>query len=127
MSEIEQFKSTVAPEPANGNFRNCLRVGNQIFMSGMIAADPGADAYNQSLSCLEKVKALVEAAGGKMTDVIKITVFLTNIEDRDAFSRARSEFFPGAKPCSTLVGISALAQPGLVVEVEATAIIGAGD
>jgi len=96
-------------------------------MSGMIATDPQADPYNQSVSCLEKIKSLVEAAGGKMADIVKITVFLTDMAHRAEFSRARAEFFPGRKPCSTLVGISSLARAGLVVEVEAIAIIGAGE
>ena len=92
----------------------------------MIAADPGAGIYTQSVSCLEKVQALVEAAGGTLADVVKITVYLTDIDDRAEFSRARAAFFPGRKPCSTLVGVTALARPGLRVEVEATAFIGAG-
>ena len=127
MNKITQIIASGAPEPENKNFRNCLQVGNQLYLSGMIASDPDGDAYAQSVSCLEKIKALVEAAGGKMIDVVKITVYLTDIAHRNEFSRARSEFFPDHKPCSTLVGIQCLAQPGLVVEVEATAVIGAGE
>ena len=123
---IKQIAAVGAPEPDNKNFTNCLLVGNQLFLSGMIASDAKADAYTQSVSCLGKIKALVEAAGGSMNDVVKITVFLTDIAYRNDFSRARAEFFPGRKPCSTMVGITALAQPGLVVEVEAIAMIGAG-
>lgn len=127
MNTIEQITSTIAPEPEGNNFSNCLKVGNQLFLSGMIATDPTADAYDQSISCLEKIKALIEAADGKMSDIVKITVFLTDIAHRGEFSKARSLFFPGRKPCSTMVGISALAKPGLVVEVEAVAILRAGD
>ncbi len=127
MDKTKQITAAGAPEPENKNFTNCLKVGNQLFLSGMIASDASADAYAQSVSCLGKIKALVEAGGGKMTDVVKITVFLTDIAHRFEFSRARSEFFPGRKPCSTMVGITALAQPGLVVEVEAIAIIGSGE
>lgn len=124
MSRIEQISSTEVPEPETGNFTNCLKAGNQLFLSGMIASDHTADAYGQSVSCLHKIQTLVEAAGGSMSDVVKITVFLTDINYRADFSRARAEFFPGRKPCSTMVAITALAQPGLVVEVEAIAIIG---
>ena len=127
MDKITQITAAAAPEPDGNNFSNCLKAGNQLFLSGMIASNPGADAYTQSLSCLGKIKALVEAAGGKMTDVVKLTVFLTNIDHRTEFTRARAEFFPGRKPCSTLVGINTLAHPGLVVEVEATAIVSGGD
>lgn len=127
MDKIKQITAAAAPEPVNRNFTNCLKVGNQLFLSGMTASDASADAYAQSVSCLGKIKALVEAGGGQMTDVVKITVFVTDIAHRSEFSRARAEFFPGRKPCSTMVGITALAQPGLVVEVEAIAIIGAGE
>ena len=127
MNKIIQIQSTEVPEPEGKNFSNCLKVGNQVFLSGMIASDPHADPYTQSVSCLLKIKSLIEAAGGKISDVVKITVYLTDIKYRTDFSRARSEFFPKRKPCSTLVGISSLAKPGLVVEVEAIAIIGAGE
>lgn len=123
MGRFEQIITPAVPEPANGNFTNCLKVANQLFLSGMIASDASADAYAQSVDCLGKIRSLVEAAGGSINDIVKITVFLTDMAHRESFSRARSEFFPGRKPCSTLVAISALAQPGLVVEVEAIAIL----
>jgi len=125
MDKLMQICSDAVPEPEGNNFTNCLKVGSQLYLSGMIATDPEADAYAQSVSCLEKIQALVEAAGGTMSDVVKISVFLTDIKHRAAFSKARAEFFPGRKPCSTMVGISALARSGLVVEVEAIAHIGA--
>jgi len=127
MDIMSQITTPDVPEPEGNNFRNCLKVGNQLFLSGMIASNSDADAYNQSVSCLSKIKSLIEAAGGNMSDIVKITVFLTDINYRADFSRARSEFFPERKPCSTLVGINSLAMPGLVVEVEAIAIIGAGE
>ena len=125
MTRIQQVFAADAPEPESGNFTNCLKVGDQLFLSGMIAGDAATDAYQQSVSCLGKVRALVEAAGGGMQDVVKITVFLTDITYRADFSRARAEFFPGRKPCSTMVAVTALAEPGLIVEVEAIAVIGA--
>lgn len=127
MHKITQVTAPGAPEPEAGNFSNCLKVGSQLFMSGMTASDPGGNAYTQSVSCLQKVEALVEAAGGRMSDVVKITVFLTDIGHRAEFSKAREEFFPGRKPCSSLIGIKSLARPGLTVEIEAMAIIGAGE
>lgn len=127
MEKITQVTADAAPEPATGNFSNCLKVGNLVFLSGMTASDPQADAYSQSYTCLEKIDALVRAAGGTISDIVKITVFLTDMEYRNDFSRARQEFFPGTKPCSSLIGIKSLAQAGLVVEVEAIAVIGAGD
>ena len=127
MEKIMQVTADAAPEPETRNFSNCLKVGNLVFFSGMTASDPRADAYSQSYACLKKIDSLVRAAGGSISDVVKITVFLTDMEYRNDFSRARQEFFPGRKPCSSLIGIKSLAQAGLVVEVEAIAVIGAGD
>ena len=98
-------------------------------MSGMTAGD-GKDGvlgdgtpFDQSRQCLFKIKNLVEAAGCTLDDVVKLTIYLTDIHDRAEFGRARAEFFKGVMPCSRLVGITALAQPGLVVEVDAVALL----
>lgn len=61
-----------------------------------------------------------------MADVVKITIYLTDMKHRAEFGRARAEYFSGRMPCSTLVEVGALAQPGLVVEVDAMAILNAG-
>ena len=67
-----------------------------------------------------------EKQGFRMEDVAKLNIYLTDMENRAAFGKARGEFFSGRMPCSTLVAITALAQPGALVEIEATAFIGAG-
>ncbi|MEX2453169.1 MAG: RidA family protein [Rhodospirillaceae bacterium] len=126
MDKITQISVTGIAEPKGIIYSNGLMIGNQLILSGMTAGDPSGDAYEQSVRALQRVKGLVEGAGGKMADVVKLTVYLTDIADRPAFGKARSEFFSGRMPCSTLVAISALAQPGLVVEVDAMAFIGAG-
>jgi enamine deaminase RidA (YjgF/YER057c/UK114 family) len=73
-----------------------------------------------------KIKAMVEAAGGAMSDVVKITVFLTEIANNTKVWEARREFFKGDFPASTLVEVSALAAPEILVEIEAIAHIGKG-
>ena len=126
----EQIFTPDVPEPPGTIFSNCIRVGDQIIMSGMTAGDGqggvlgDGSGYEQSKACLEKIKNLVEAAGGAMDDVVKMVVYLTDLSHREAFGRARTEFFPDRRPCSTLIEISGLAQPGLVVEVDATAYLG---
>ena len=114
------------PEPKGNIYSNCLKVGNQLILSGMIASDTSGDAYQQSIDCFQKIKSLIEAAGGRIEDVAKINIYLTDMENRPAFGKARSEFFSGRMPCSTLVAISALAAPEALVEIEATAFLGAG-
>jgi enamine deaminase RidA (YjgF/YER057c/UK114 family) len=68
----------------------------------------------------------MEAAGGTMDDIVKVLIFVTDIKRREEVWKARREFFTGDFPASTLVEARALAAPELLVEVEATAIIGAG-
>jgi len=128
---IEQIVAPDVPEPVPNIFSNCLKIGNQLFISGMTAAGPdgamagGDSAYGQAQDCFRKIRDMVEAAGGQMTDVVKLTIYLTDMADRPELGRARQEFFSGRMPCSTLVGISTLVNPAMRVEIEATAILGA--
>lgn len=125
--KITKTSVTGVPEPQGNIYSNALKVGNQLFLSGMIADDTGGGAYEQSVSCFRKIQRLIEGAGGRLEDVVKLNVYLTDIAHRPDFGKARSEFFSGRMPCSTLVAVAALANPDAVVEVEATAFIGAGN
>ncbi len=69
---------------------------------------------------------MVEAAGGAMADVVKVTIYVTNIKNNTKVWKARAEFFTGDFPASTLVEVSALAAPEILVEIEAIAHIGKG-
>ena len=126
MDKITKVSVSGVPEPEGNTYSNCLKVGNQLILSGMIAADTRGDAYQQSVDCFEKIRALIEASGGRMEDVVKLNIYLTDIENRPAFGKARSDYFSGRMPCSTLVVIKGLAAPGALVEIEATAFLGAG-
>ena len=83
--------------------------------------------YDQSKRTFEKIKHLVEAAGGTMNDIIKVNIYVTDITEREEAWRARAEFFTGNFPASTLVEVSALATPELKVEIEAQAFLGAAE
>jgi enamine deaminase RidA (YjgF/YER057c/UK114 family) len=67
----------------------------------------------------------VQAAGGTIADVVKVTIFVTDITQREKVWQARREFFTGDFPASTLVQVAALAEPAIKVEIEAIAHIGA--
>jgi enamine deaminase RidA (YjgF/YER057c/UK114 family) len=106
-------------------------VGDQIFIAGMTARTGttvvgGDSMYEQAKAIFAKIKHLMEAAGGKMDDVVKVLIFVTDIKRREEVWKARREAFNGDFPVSTLVEARALAAPELLVEVEATAILGAG-
>lgn len=133
MSSIEQITAADVPEPVPAIFSNCLKVGDQLFISGMTASGAdggmigGESAYGQAKACFSKIRDLVKAAGGELTDVVKLTIYLTDMADRPEVGRARTEFFSGRMPCSTLVGISTLVDPAMRVEIEAIAVLGAGE
>ncbi|MBS4049345.1 MAG: RidA family protein [Alphaproteobacteria bacterium] len=128
------IKNITSPKVKNApprTWTNCLMVGNQFFISGMTAHDfegnvvGRKDMYSQSKHTFEKIQALVEAAGGTMNDIVKMTIFVTDIGERKDVWRAREEFFTGDFPACSLIGISALATPELKVEIEATGFVGA--
>ena len=119
-------------EPAPRTWSNAKVCGNQFFVSGMTAHDGqghvegGSGMYDQAMQTFGKIKGMVEAAGGTMADVMKIMVYVTNIKNNVKVWAARREFFTGDFPASTLVEVSALAAPEILVEIEAIAHIGKG-
>jgi 2-iminobutanoate/2-iminopropanoate deaminase len=130
MPPKKRVSSPHVPEPPPQTWSNCLVMGNQVFIAGMTSRTGaeiagGTSMYEQSRVILTKIKHLMEAAGGRMDDIVKVVVFVTDISRREEFWKARREFFTGDFPVSTLVEVKALAVPGLLVEVEAMAILGA--
>jgi enamine deaminase RidA (YjgF/YER057c/UK114 family) len=119
-------------EPAPRTWSNAKVCGNQIFVSGMTAHDGAGKVegdgsmYDQACRTFTKIKGMVEAAGGKMDDLIQMNIYLTDIQQRKEVWRAREQFFSGDYPCSTLVEVSALAIPALLVEINAVGFVGAG-
>jgi 2-iminobutanoate/2-iminopropanoate deaminase len=126
-------KRIVSPkvtEPPPQTWSNCLKLGNQVYVAGMTCREGttivgGDSMYEQSRAVLAKIANLLKAAGASMDDVVKINIFVTDISRREEVWKARREFFSGDYPVSTLVEVSALAVPELLVEIEAQAIIGA--
>jgi len=128
MAKRTRVISPKVAEPPPERWSNCLRVGDMVFVSGMVARVgdkiEGADEYEQSRIIFGKIKDLVEAAGGQINDVVKVTIFVVNIRNNTKVWQARREFFTGDFPASTLVEIRALATPETLVEIEAIAMIG---
>jgi 2-iminobutanoate/2-iminopropanoate deaminase len=131
MSTIARVVSPEVSEPPAGTWSNCLVVNGIAYIAGMTARSQGQnttadDEYSQAKSIFTKIRHLVEAAGGSMSDIVKVTIFVTDITQREKVWQARQEFFTGNFPASTLVQVAALADPSLKVEIEAVAHIGAG-
>ena len=126
MSNIVRAISPEVAEPAPGTWSNCLVVGGIAYLAGMTASGGDlSDEYTQSKTIFAKIRHLVEAAGGTMADITKVTIFVTDISQREQVWKARREFFAGNFPASTLVQVAALANRSLKVEIEAVAHIGA--
>ena len=110
---------------ALSHYTDAVRFGDMLFVSGLTAHDSkgklvgGADAAAQTRQILANLKLVLDAAGATMADVLKVTVFLTDIGDRAAINPVRQEFFGAAKPASTLIEVSRLALPEMKVEIEA--------
>ena len=83
---------------------------------------PG-DFAGQARATYAALKAQVEAAGGTMANVVKLTTYLVDIRHRNELAAIREEFFGKKGPASTLVGVTALAQPGWLIEIEAIAVL----
>lgn len=131
--KMKSVHSAKVREPAPSTWTNAKLYGNQLFISGMTAHDGNGNVegdgsiYDQARRTFQKIKDLIEAEGGRMNDIIQMTIFLTDITQRKEVWRARQEFFSGDFPCSTLVEVSALAAPPIHVEINAQAFIGAAE
>ena len=96
-----------------------------MYVSGQIAVDASGnlvgegDCEAQTRQVMANVRAVVEAAGASMEDVVKTTGFLTNAADFPTYNRVRMETFPESPPASSTVIVAALVRPELLVEVEA--------
>lgn len=128
---IEQIRSDKVSEPSPGLWSNCLKVGDLVFISGLTARGidlnpTGGTEYDQAKQIFGRMRHLVEAAGGTMADIVKLTIFVTRIAEREAVWAARKEAFRGAFPACSLVEVSALAQPEILVEIEGIACLGQG-
>ena len=81
----------------------------------------GDDVAAQARKTLENMDLILKAAGASFADVLKVTVYLTDVNDRQAINPVRKVFFGDARPASTLIGVNELAIPGMKIEIEAVA------
>ena len=122
--------SSGAPwEPIVG-YSRAIRTGNHVFVSGTGAAGPGGevvggnDAYLQARRCLEIITAALAEAGAEPRHVVRTRMFVTDISRWEEFGRAHGEVFGEVRPATTMVEVSALISPGMLIEIEADAVIG---
>jgi enamine deaminase RidA (YjgF/YER057c/UK114 family) len=118
-------------EPRVG-YSRAVRVGDRISVSGTTATDDAGavvavgDPYGQAKRAMENAVAAVEAAGGGVEDVVRTRMYVVDIDDWEAIGRAHADVFGAVRPATTMVEVSRLIEPELLVEVEAEAVVGSG-
>ena len=111
------------------HFTDAVRAGALLFVSGIVAVDAdgrlvgGDDVVEQTRQVFRNMGEVLAAAGCGFADVVKVTVFLTDIDDRPRINPVRQEVFGSARPASTLVEVPRLALEGARVEIECVAVV----
>jgi enamine deaminase RidA (YjgF/YER057c/UK114 family) len=123
----ERHSSGTAWESVVG-YSRALRVGDRVLVSGTTATLPGGgidgvgDPALQARRCLTNVAAALEALGATLSDVVRTRMYVVDIDDWEAIGRVHGEFFGDIRPVTSMVEVSRLIDPDLVVEIEAEAI-----
>jgi len=119
--------SSGAPWEDRVGYSRAIKIGNLIEVSGTAPVRDGKvvgeDAYSQARVCLEIIKEILEKAGASLEDVIRTRMFVTDISKWEEIGKAHGEFFGSIKPATSMVEVSQLIDPKMMVEIEATAVL----
>lgn len=125
----KQQITTKASATPIGPYSQGLRVGDFVFVSGQGPIDPaskqvvGVDIEEQTVRVLENIKAILEAAGASMADVVKANAYLRDMEDFERYNKVYVTYFPDPKPTRTTVGVE-LPLQDILVEIDVIAYVG---
>lgn len=106
------------------HYTDAVRFGDLLFVSGVAPLDGNGRVINddvvaQTRQVFVNLEKVLEASGAQFSDILKVTLFLTDVRDRQKVNEVRRQYFGGARPASTLIGVKELAVPGMKIEIEA--------
>lgn len=117
-----------APWESRFGYSRAVRIGNTVHVAGTTASDEqgniiGEDIAAQTLYILQKIERALNEAGATLQDVIRTRMFVTDIRQWEAIAQVHGEFFSDIRPVSTMVEVSGLINPAMLIEIEVEAII----
>ena len=123
MAKRQEYRVAGLNEPIS-HYTDAVRFGDTLYISGLVPVDAGSnvigeDAAAQTDQIFKNMTLVLDAAGATFADVLRVTVYLTDMNDRAAINPVRQKYFGAARPASTLIEVKALAIPGMKVEIEA--------
>ncbi len=126
MTERRRFSTGTKWEPLVG-YSRAVRVGTRIYVTGTTATDErgeivgAGDAYGQAAQAIRNVERALRALGAGLEHVVRTRMFVTDISRWEEYGRAHGEFFRSVMPATTMVEVSRLIDPGMLIEIEADA------
>ena len=120
----------LSPFEEQAGFTRALRAGDRIVVAGTVGVEADGsvapDAAGQADRCYALIREHIEQLGGRMDDIVRVRMFVTDIADADAVTAAFTRALGHVRPTGTLVAVAALYRPEWKVEIEAEAVVGGG-